>query len=199
MRFSLPPIPAQLEFVNSPADWRITNNDLSITAGERTDWFYAPDGGLKSDNAPVALFATDAADFILQARVEVSFASTYDAGVLFILAANEVWGKLCFEYSPQGQPMVVSVITRGVSDDCNSVVIDGNVVYLRLARLGKAFAFHYSLNGSYWYFVRHFGLGEVGELRIGFSTQSPTGQGCNAQFSEIRFEEKCLGDLRSGE
>lgn len=199
MKFSLPSIPAELAFVNVPIHWRVEQDDFVITAGANTDLFFPPEGGSKTDNSPAALFRTQAEAFMLSARVTVTFASTYDAGTLQIRAADDVWGKLCFEYSPQGQPMVVSVVTRGVSDDCNPVLIDGNEVYLRVARLGKAFAFHYSLNGTLWHFVRHFSLDVMDTLQIGFSSQSPTGQGCEARFSAIQFAEKRLGDLRSGE
>ena len=95
--------------------------------------------------------------------------------------------------------MIVSVVTRGVSDDCNSVSIGDHSVYLRIYRQSDVLAFHYSLNGRYWHFVRFFSLGIVEQLRVGFSTQSPMGQGCRAVFSEIRYAASALPDLRNGE
>jgi hypothetical protein len=50
----------------------------------------------------------------------VEFASVYDAGVLLVHASERQWAKLCFEYSPQQRPTLVTVVTRGTSDDCNS-------------------------------------------------------------------------------
>jgi regulation of enolase protein 1 (concanavalin A-like superfamily) len=94
--------------------------------------------------------------------------------------------------------MIVSVVTRGRSDDCNSKIIDGNEVYLRVARLGQAFAFHYSEDGRTWHLVRHFTLGPVDELQVGFSSQSPTGPGCRSTFSEISYEPRLLKGIRSG-
>jgi hypothetical protein len=95
--------------------------------------------------------------------------------------------------------MVVSVVTRGASDDCNHVVIDGREVYLRIAVTPRTVAFHYSLDGARWHFVRYFTLGEVDRPRVGFSSQSPRGQRCVAVFSEIRYREGELSDNRSGE
>ncbi len=200
MKFTLPTLPTELEFVNVPPEARVENeNILFMRAGEKTDWFNDPSSDSKSDNAPAALFRTRVENFMLSARVLVEFASTFDAGVLQIRVRDDVWGKLCFEYAPQKQPFVVSVVTRGVSDDCNSVPIENNFVCLRVARIGRAFAFHYSLDGTFWNFVRHFALGDIDELRVGFSAQSPTGQGCAVRFSEIVYTEKRLEDLRSGE
>jgi hypothetical protein len=34
---------------------------------------------------------------------------------------------------------------------------------------------------------------------MGFLAQSPTGNGCTAFFRDIRFEERLLEDIRSGE
>jgi regulation of enolase protein 1 (concanavalin A-like superfamily) len=95
--------------------------------------------------------------------------------------------------------MVVSVVNRGLSDDCNSVVVSGESVYLRVAQGEAATAFHYSLDGAHWSFVRYFSLGSLRGLRVGFSSQSPTGNGCRAVFSEIRYRPGFPFDLRSGE
>jgi regulation of enolase protein 1 (concanavalin A-like superfamily) len=95
--------------------------------------------------------------------------------------------------------MIVSVVTRGVSDDCNSVEIDGSEVYLRVARTPQTWAFHNSLDGRFWHFVRYFTLGKVDSPRVGFSAQSPTGAQCAAIFSEISYRAGSLRDLRNGE
>jgi regulation of enolase protein 1 (concanavalin A-like superfamily) len=94
--------------------------------------------------------------------------------------------------------MVVSVVTRGGSDDCNSVSVGDRSVHFRLHRQGNTLAFHYSLDGHYWHFVRHFSLGDVEQLRVGFSTQSPVGEGCRALFSEIQYSPNGISDLRNG-
>jgi regulation of enolase protein 1 (concanavalin A-like superfamily) len=151
---------------------------LLAVAGPRTDWFVDPQrAGEPKLNAP-ALLGGSSGDFLLSARVTVDFAGTYDAGVLVVYESDEVWSKLCFEYSPQREPMVVSVVTRGVSDDCNSFVVDDESVWLRVARLGAAYAFHASTDGSNWSFIRHFALEGADAPSIGFAVQSPTGDGC---------------------
>jgi regulation of enolase protein 1 (concanavalin A-like superfamily) len=94
--------------------------------------------------------------------------------------------------------MIVSVVTRGVSDDCNSVPVKTDTVWLRIAQTERATAFHYSLDGKWWSFVRYFSLGAHHELRAGFSSQSPTGKGCRVEFSEISYRPGTLSDLRSG-
>ena len=197
--FTLASVPETLTWKNQPVESTSDTQQLSITTGSQTDWFRDPAGKNVKENAPIALFVPPDSTFSLQARVTVEFAAMYDAGTLFVYAHEALWAKLCFEYSPQGQPMIVSVVTRGVSDDCNSVSIGDHSVYLRMYRQSDVLAFHYSLNGQYWHFVRFFSLGILEQLRVGFSTQSPTGQGCRAVFSEIRYTASALSDLRNGE
>lgn len=196
----IPTVPETLEWRNQPLAWTIgPAQALSITAGAKTDLFVDPAGGSSTDTAPSALFTPPDASFILSARVAVAFASTFDAGVLQIHARDDLWAKLCFEYSPERQPMIVSVVTRGTSDDCNSTVVEGRDAYLRLTLTPQTIAFHYSLDGRYWRLVRYFSLGILDHPRVGFSSQSPTGRQCTAIFSEITYRPGELGDIRSGE
>ena len=95
-------------------------------------------------------------------------------------------------------PMVVSVVTRDVSDDCNSFVVPGNQIWLRAARIGRAHAFHASTDGRRWQLVRHFRLTDADTVEVGFIAQSPVGEGCGVTFSNIAFEPVTLGDLRDG-
>ncbi len=194
---SIPSIPYALEWQVPALEAEFAGDTLSIAAGPKTDLFTDPRGLITVANTPRLMFKPDG-DFMLSATVSVPFASTFDAGVLVAFVDATHWAKLCFEFSPQGQPMVVTVVNKGDSDDCNSVIIAGNTVHLRLSRVGRAFAFHYSTDKKFWHFTRYFNLGVQGEA-VGFSSQSPTGEGCTAMFEDILFEARVPADLRSGE
>ena len=126
-------------------------------------------------------------DFQLSARVRCTFAGAFDAGALLLWAGEHRWVKLAFEVSPQGEPMVVSVVTDGRSDDANAFAVEDDAVCLRVSRLGQACALHARLDGEAWRFVRHFPLQATDGLRAGFLVQSPTGDGATARFDEIDF------------
>lgn len=188
-------LPMPLRWQAEPKSWQHHETELRVQAGERTDMFVDPQGKPPSANAP-RLLGEVTGDFTLSARVTVGFESTFDAGVLMLYTDERTWAKLCFEYSPQRQPMVVSVVTRGVSDDCNSIDVDGATVWLRIARIGQAYAFHASADGERWRFVRHFGL--EGNPLVGFSAQSPTGEACSVTFDRLHFTTRTLANLRDG-
>jgi regulation of enolase protein 1 (concanavalin A-like superfamily) len=187
-----------LDWLIEPVEARLERDSLELTTGAETDWFIDP--GVASApimNAP-ALVGSPSGDFLLSARVAVAFAATFDAGALVLFDNDEVWAKLCFEYSPDREPMVVSVVTRTASDDCNSFVVDADHVWLRVSRIGRAFAFHAATDGATWRLIRHFALPTTDALRVGFEAQSPLGAGCTASFTDLRYETRTLSDIRSG-
>jgi regulation of enolase protein 1 (concanavalin A-like superfamily) len=194
----LPGVPGPAHWAVEPQSWAYDpSGALTITAGSVTDLFADPAGGASSTNAPRLLFTLDG-DFTLAAKVTVAFGATYDAGVLLLFLDEARWAKLCFERSPQGVPTVVSVVTLGSSDDCNGPAIEGSTIWLRVARLGQAFAFHWSVDSSFWHLARYFTLGKVTSLHVGFSAQSPTGAGCAAQFEQITYGAERVRELRDG-
>ncbi len=195
----IPPLPVPLRWLVQPESWESGDGSLGITAGPHCDLFVDPDGSPSAGLAsPPMLVFEPSGDFALSAQIGVDFASAYDAGVLLLYRDEACWAKLCFERSPQGQPMVVSVVTRRVSDDCNHFAVEGNRVWLRIARGGDCFAFHASTDGDVWQLVRYFAFDDPTGVSVGFEAQSPTGEGCRVRFDEIRYDAGRVTDLRVG-
>jgi regulation of enolase protein 1 (concanavalin A-like superfamily) len=197
-RLTIEPLPFELRWLNSPLVWSTADRSLELSAGPATDLFVDPAGGAPALNAP-ALVGEVEGDFLFSASVRPELASTFDAGVLLVYRSDTSWAKLCLERSPQGEPTVVSVVTKGVSDDCNSFPVAGGEIALRIARLGDCFAFHAAGGDGFWRLVRYFALDGKCPVEIGFLAQSPTGEGCRARFDQIVYEARRLGELRNGE
>jgi len=196
----LPPLPAPLTWDLEPASWSLDDPPaLTITAPPRSDLFVDPAGAEAQAGAPRLLGPVEG-DFQLSARVRCTFSGTFDAGALLLWAGERTWAKLAFEVSPDGEPMVVSVVTDGrASDDANAFVVTDEAVWLRLSRRGRACALHARLEGGEgWRFVRHFALEAPAAVRAGFLAQSPTGEGATARFDAIAFASEGVADLRSG-
>jgi uncharacterized protein len=172
------------------------SDGILMTAPPRTDWFIDPISGNAMRTAPALVTSAPEGDFILQAQLHAGTRERFDAGALFVHVDDDNWAKLCLERSPDGELMVVSVVTHVTSDDCNSEVV-GATAWLRVARVDQAFAFHWSADGQRWPFVRLFRL-PVGRVRIGFIAQSPVGEGSTARFDHVALAERRLVDLRDG-
>ena len=191
-------LPMTFEWHVEPADWTVgLDGTLHIVAGPRTDLFVDPAGRPAQLGAPRLMAAVEG-DFQLSAYVKADLEATFDAGALVLHAADDAWVKLALERSPQGEAMVVSVVTRGLSDDANGRVVTGDGIWLRVSRMGPACALHASDDGARWELVRHFALDAPAGLTAGFLTQSPTGEGCTATFDDVRFTAQTLADLRDG-
>jgi uncharacterized protein len=181
-----------------PRAFAAFDDGLEIGAGPETDLFTDPLAeGLPELSAPRLVGQVDG-DLQFQARVRVSFGATYDAGALLVWIDETNWAKLCFEQAPDGRHVIVSVVTRGRSDDANGMAINGSEAWLRVSRLGNAFAFHASTDGIWWELVRVFALYPVTRVEYGFVAQSPTGKGCTATFRDISLRRERLTDLRHG-
>lgn len=185
---------------------------LSMTTSKETDWFNpppGPSGPAALSNAPALVFqAPQNRDWQLSAKVTVDHQYLFDAGTLFVHQGRNDWCKLCFEYSPEKIPVVVSVVTRDVSDDANGPPMTGdnrNNVYLRISKCASYIAFHHSIgegeqrSKKYWTLLRAFSLRDMNApMSIGFLAQAPVGESCKAVFSDIKFEEATLSNLRDG-
>jgi uncharacterized protein len=187
---------------DEPERWSTGPADrLTVEVGPATRWFVDPgepsDRGLR---AP-ALLAAIGGEYQLRASVELHGTAAFDAGALVVHAHERAWAKLCVENSPSGVPTVVSVVTRGVSDDCNSFALTPgrSDIALRVSRLGAAYAFHASLDGESWDLIRYFSLDAPEPVSVGFQAQSPRGTGAMVRFSDIALIRERLRNLRSGE
>lgn len=189
-------IPGALDWKNRPGGFQGGGHVLTIEAGKTTDWYISPVDGKTAANAPLLLFEP-AGDFVLSARVTVAFGAQWDAGALFIYADDRNWAKLAFEMSIYKKPTIVTVVTRGVSDDCNSWSAAGDSIWLRTARAGQAYGFYASHDGTTWEMIRAFTLGGA-KARAGFSAQSPVGPGAKATFANIVYEQRTIKDISTG-
>ena len=194
------PFPLVSEGPQSRVGPNLSGKVLTLTADAGADMFLDPAGSTSTADAE-RFVSPVSGDFRLSAFVSPVFVSDFDSGVLIGYIDPLNWFKVCAELDPSGTTRVVSVVTRdGRSDDCDSWPIDRAGTYLRISRLGSAFALHASVDGERWNMVRYFAMGNPApeSVRIGFAAQSPSGQGTTATFSRIAFDTKTLTEVRDG-
>lgn len=195
---SIPAIPHKLFWENKPLSVDHRGDKLIIVSGEKTDMFRDPNATYNTDNAPKLLFTADS-NFVFTSGITHAFASKWDAGGLVLKADSANWIKFAFEKDYTGAKRVVSVVTRDISDDCNSVALTGNTVHFKMAKAGKVITLYYSTDRKSWMLVRHFQFESPKPLKLGFISQSPTGSKCAVTFSDITYEKKKIKDPYTGE
>jgi len=195
---NLASLPRPLYWENSPLRYDTRGGRLLIVAGGKTDMFRDPNVTYNTDNAPKLLFVADS-NFVLTAAIHHDFVSKWDGGAIVLKADSLNWIKFCFEKDYTGQKRVVSVVTRGISDDCNSAAVAGNTIHYKIAKAGNVITLYFSQDGHSWYLIRHLTFDSNQPLRLGFLAQSPTGQQCTVTFSDIYYSTKKISDPYTGE
>lgn len=190
-------IPFPLVWNNKPISYSIENSSLTIVAGAKTDMFRDPNVTYNTDNAPKLLFQPEN-DFVLITSIQHSFDNKWDGGAIVLIEDSLNWIKFCFEKDYTGAKRVVSVVTKDISDDCNSVGIKNNKVYYKLAKADNVITLYYSLNNKKWFLIRHLQFNNTKPLKVGFLAQSPLGEKCRVKFSDIVYQSKKIKDPYTG-
>ena len=191
-------IPYPLNWENAPLKFTAKGNKVTIVAGEKTDMFRDPNVTYNTDNAPKLLFHADD-NFVLIVSIEHGFKNKWDGGAIIIRQDSLNWVKFCFEKDYTGARRVVSVVTKNISDDCNSVMMNSNKVFYKMAKAGNVITLYCSANGDIWYLVRHFQFDTTGSFQVGFMAQSPTGRQNEVTFSDIVYKSIAIKDPYLGE
>ncbi|GAB1619891.1 DUF1349 domain-containing protein [Pseudomonas sp. NGC7] len=179
---------------------QLVGEELTLRAAAGTDWFHHPAGEIKRTNVISTYREVHDQVFTLSTKVSVGFNSAFDAGAIFVQVDDDNWAKLAFELSGAGDPTVVSVVTRGTSDDADGPSIEGSSVWLRMHCDGHSLAMHFSVDGLYWRFLRWLSIPglEQRPLKVGFGIQAPTGAGCSAKFDSLGWSHEPILDFRDG-
>lgn len=170
---------------------------VQIYAPPGSNYFVNPATEIVSNTAPF-FYKEVTGDFVFRAKVRLDFISTYDAAVLLALDNEKLWAKACFEYTDLDTHSVVTVMTKGRSDDANGIDIDGNEVWMQLARRDNVFAVHYSLDGDIYKMARLAYLPVSKTIKVGFEAQSPMGEGGMRYFTDISLVNTSLDNIRNG-
>lgn len=175
---------------------------IEFSVGAKKDFFNDPDGKLSNNSAPILLAKVDnTKPFTLTSKVTPRFTKTglYDAGVLYIYLNDSLYQKYCFEQDERGRHRVVTVRTRGTSDDNNHDVIEQPFVYMKISSDTKTVANYYSLDNKNWQMVRLYKNEYPQTIWVGISAQCPVDTGSVSQFEDIKLVQKSVTDFRLGD
>lgn len=193
-------IPLPLFWIHNPKDYKILSDDaVSITAGNGTDLYTFVDGTYYTNNAPKLLFTPDT-NFIFSARIKPAFNSIYDGGAIILYSDSLNWAKVLFEQLNEDTWGIgSSVVSDKRTDDSYHIHTYHKQVWVKLAKSGDIFNFYHSSDGKQWALVRTFHYDNPEKIKIGFYAQSPKGTECTVEFSDIRYKGVGFTDFFTGE
>lgn len=194
----IPGIEKNISWVNKPKEFNTKDTGIQIIAGEKTDKYIAPDYSYTFDSAPRALFDSDR-NFIFSTAIQHSFENKWDGGAIILEADKDNWIKFCFEKDYTGAKRVVSVVTKGISDDANSIEFSQNIAYYKMAKKEDTVYLYVSSTGKDWYLVRAINFKFDKVLKLGLLAQSPEGKANSVSFTNVKYSASTIKDFWVGE
>lgn len=170
-----------------PARWNLHNGVLDVEAQAGSDAWRSTSYGFIHDNAHALVIPLPD-----QAAIEVDFLADYseqfDQAGLMLRENAENWIKAGVEVS-DGALQLGAVVTRGASDWSVAPVSAwaGRVVTIRASRLGDAVTLRAKAPGQPWRLVRLAPIDPSAVVEAGPYCCSPTREGLEVRFKEIRF------------
>ncbi len=190
--------PQSFRWTNPPAEFKFQDGSLGITAESGTDFFNNPETLELTGTAPL-LYREIEGDFVATALVQPDFGDMWNAASIMVYIDSLNWIKFAFENSDATGRTLVSVITRGVSDDANGpVMTDEDTIWLRIIKKGHLYALHWSLDGSNFKMARLCSMPESRQVRVGLEAQCPVGTKATHKFLYFSLENKTVDDPRLG-
>jgi hypothetical protein len=186
----------QMTWMNEP-EFKLNNGTLSVEVTKGTDFFNNPEDSSIIGSAPF-LFINQDSDFVMKALVEPDFNSQWNALSLMVYLDSLNWIKFAFENSDATGPSVVSVVTKGISDDANGVAMkDRHRIWLAVARKNHLYSMHWSEDGSKYYMARLTAMPNKETVRIGIEAQSPVGLQARHKVLSFDVAFRTVNNLRN--
>ncbi len=185
------------EWMNEPADAAITDSILTVTVDQGSDFFNNPEDSTIVGSAPY-LHKKISGDFVAKSLIQPDFSSQWNAIAFMVYIDSLNWIKFAFENSDATGPSIVSVVTKGTSDDANGAILSNtDKVWLALARKGDIYSMHWSEDGEKYHMARLTAMPKSDTIRIGLEMQSPVGDKAVHRILFFDIEETSPDNLRT--
>ncbi len=172
-----------MRWVNEPPEWAVEDGVLSVTTGDRTDFWRETYYGFVRDDGH--LYAVEVeGDFTVQVTFAGEYEELYDQLGLMVRVDGRNWVKTGVEYT-DGVPHLSAVVTRDFSDWSVVVPSDpGPEFTLRLTRRRDSVQVRY-LDGAEWRMLRLGYLVPADRCLVGLMCCSPQRSGFRARFRDL--------------
>lgn len=185
-----------LKWLHKPQSYTIENGTLKVVAEKGTDFFNNPEDDSITASAPF-LYKSLKGDFVAKVLIQPDFSSQWNAVALMVYLDNLNWIKFAFENSDATGPSIVTVVTKGTSDDANGVVLNNiNEIWLAIAKKNNIYSMHWSEDGVNYKMARLTKMTEADEVKIGIEFQSPVGDKATHAVRYFGTEMRTIQNLR---
>ena len=170
---------------SEPPHWQMTDAGLSVTTGDKTDFWQDTLYGFRRDDGHFLGLPVEG-DFTAILAFEAEYDVLYDQAGLMIRSDAENWLKTGIEFSDGVQSFSTVVTREGRSDwSVSGQATGGGVQRVRLTRQGSAVITHHSGPDGHWHLMRLADFPGDKTVTVGSMTCSPERAGLVARFTEF--------------
>lgn len=169
-----------------PPEWLLRGNTLTLTTGEKTDFWQDTFYGFRRDDGHF-LGREAAGDFTASVTFDAEYEVLYDQAGMMMRSDAQNWLKTGIEYSDDVTNFSV-VVTRGGRSDWSVVAVPkvSGPQTVRLTRKGGAVIVHYRGADERWHLMRLANFPEEISVRVGPMACSPERAGLKARFDAMQ-------------
>ncbi|MEM8801558.1 MAG: DUF1349 domain-containing protein [Pseudomonadota bacterium] len=177
----------QAQWHNEPPNWALTETMLSLTTGEKTDFWQETFYGFHRDDGHFLGLET-AGDFTAVVAFDADYETLYDqAGMMMRLDARN-WLKTGIEYSDDVTNFS-TVVTRDGRSDWSVVAVAAvsGVQHVRLTRIAGAVIAHFREPNDTWCLMRLADFPAEASVAVGPMACSPERAGLDVLFTKFEI------------
>ena len=171
-------------WLNEPESWQADATGLTLTTGEKTDFWRETYYGFTRDSGHFLAFPTPDS-FTAQIRVQGEFRTLYDQAGLMVRLDEKCWVKTGVEFT-DGEPFLSTVVTDGQSDwSVSQPFKELEDFHIRVTVAGGAMRIQASRDGSFWPLLRLAPFPIADRYEVGPMACTPERSGLRVRFSEF--------------
>ncbi|RUM27230.1 DUF1349 domain-containing protein [Rhizobium vallis] len=175
------------KWLNEPASWHTDETGLTVTTGEKTDFWRETYYGFTRDSGHFLAFPTGDS-FTAQIRVQGEFRTLYDQAGLMVRIDEKRWVKTGVEFT-DGEPFLSTVVTDGRSDwSVAQPFKELEDFRVRVTVANGALRIQASRDGSFWPLLRLAPFPAAERYEVGPAACTPERSGLKVRFSEFSVE-----------
>ncbi|WP_064695732.1 DUF1349 domain-containing protein [Rhizobium aegyptiacum] len=172
------------KWLNEPESWHADETGLTLTTGEKTDFWRETYYGFTSDSGHFLAFPT-AESFTAQIRVQGEFRTLYDQAGLMVRLDETRWVKTGVEFT-DGEAFLSTVVTDGKSDwSVAQPFKDLEDFRIRVTVANGALRIQASRDGSRWPLLRLAPFPAADRYEVGPAACTPERSGLRVRFSQF--------------
>jgi hypothetical protein len=170
-----------VQWLNEPPAWSDEDNVLTVTTGEKSDFWQKTFYGSQTNNGHL-YYQARSGDFTAEVTFSADYSAHYDQAGLMVRWDDDLWVKAGVEHA-HGVTTLSAVYTRHRSDWCLGPVIGPHdTIRLRLTRVGGSVCTQWARPDGEWSTLRLGFVCEAPQAQVGPLACTPMRAGLTARF-----------------